>query len=414
MRVFLLVVGVLAAFVFVAPAHATWSAPARITTREAGPVAVAVNARGDAVVAWATRRSSTPTSLHVSLRSSAGRLTSRRVWAGRRRGVGGISVVIDRRGEITLAWTAAAGPRGRGDTVLTTYRSRAGRWARPQVVGHSYDEPLSPVDSPQLAAALDGRVLLAWNRSDEWPGPGRPTVAWRSRGHRFGAAHALKRAPKGLGPIPAFDANGAAYISGRCNGVVLRTAPRGRRFRAPVVFSKHALAFDLALGSPGEGLATWIDGYCTRDFAAGDLLGPVHASVLHAGTFGAPLTLTDPSTQAANTTAAAAPAGGGIASWADYTGVFSTQIGPDGTVGSAQPVTGGLVPYTITASGDVILTGDTSFPATPFVQGGVQVVPAGSRTAEPAPATAGELAVAAPTGRAAALTWGSFVSVWRP
>jgi hypothetical protein len=303
--------------------------------------------------------------------------------------------------------------------VLATYRSRSGRWARPQVIGHSYDEPLAPVGSPQLAVALDGRVLLAWNRSDEWPGPGRPTVAWRNRGHGVGAARALKDAPKGLGPIPAFDADGRAYISGRCSGVVLRTAPGARRFRAPIVLANNALAFDLALGQPGEGFATWIDGFCTRDPAAGSVLGPVRASVLHAGAFEAPVALSEPSAQAVNTTAAAAPAGGGIASWAEGTDVFSTQIGPDGTVGTAQPVAGGLVPHTITASGDLIVTGATTFPTASWVQGGVQVVPAGSGMAEPAPVTAGELAVAAPTGRAAALAWsvGAGIielSVWRP
>jgi hypothetical protein len=258
-------------------------------------------------------------------------------------------------------------------------------------------------------------VLLAWDaRSDPWEAPSRPTVAWRSPGHRFGPPRPLKGAPRGLGPIPAFDASGRAYVWGRCNGVVLRTGRGSRRFQSPLVFSTYALGFDLALGNPGEGLATWISGRCTLDPAAGSSLGPVRASVLHQGVFGAPLALTGTNVQAANTTAAALPAGGGVASWADYSSTSTAPIAADGTLGSTQPVADGLVPHAMTAGGDLILTGQTSFP-TSFVQGGIQARAAGSSAAEPAPSTYGSLAVAAPTGRAVALVWGSLeLSVWRP
>jgi hypothetical protein len=374
-----------------------------------------VNARGDAVVAWATPRGAARATVRVALRSQSGRLTRHRIWSSRGLTVDGISVVIDRRGEVTVAWSSTAGPGGHGDTVRATYRSHGGRWATVRVVGHSFDEPLPPERQPRLAVAPDGRVLLSWDaRRHPFSAPGRPTVAWRDRGHRFGAAHALRGAPSGLGPIPAFDAKGRAYVFGRCAGVVLSTAPGGERFQPPIVLAKHALGFELALGRSGEGLATWVAGRCTSDPSAGSTLGPVRASVLHRGSFGAALALTGAAAQAADTTAAARPEGGGYASWAELAGSFSALIAPDGTIRGTHAVPGGLVPHAFTRAGDQILTGQTTFP-TSVVQGGVQVVPAGSSSAEAAPTTFGRLAVASPTGRAAAIVWGALdLSVWRP
>jgi hypothetical protein len=93
-----------------ASASATWSAPETFPAPPyyEGP-AVAVNARGDMAIAWATRGNPAEppvsrTSVHLVVRAAHGRLISRRLWRTRRAPGGGISVAIDRRGAVSTPY----------------------------------------------------------------------------------------------------------------------------------------------------------------------------------------------------------------------------------------------------------------------------------------------------------------------
>jgi hypothetical protein len=340
------------------------------------------------------------------------------VWSSRGAGLNGLSVTLDRRGAGTVAWAVH---RGQGDTPWTiraAYTNRlAGRWTRARAVGRG--APARPVPPyPRLAAGRDREVLLAWD------GPARANVAWRRPGHRFGKPTALRHPRfRPIGPTPAFDAADTAYLSGRCTGFVLRTRPGGHRFgRAIMLGDVQALDFTLSVLGPGQGIASWIDGSCTFDVAAGPTPGPVFARVLRDGAFQVPLSLSAAGAQAYNSTGAADPEGGGTVSWSQLPGgPLTADLGPAGVVGPARPVTGAAVPVAVTGGGDQVFTRTHWSGGPPGAPGAFFVRPAGGGADEHAPVPYGDYGYAAstPTGRRVVLVLASeprrlSLSVWRP
>jgi len=292
---------------------------------------------------------------------------------------------------------------------------------------------------PRLAVAPSGEVLAAWNSwNAKHPNGARGMlVAWHAPGRRFGAPQGLPTAP--MGALPQFDARGTAYLNGFCNALVLRAPAHTHHFGRPVVLtSSPVLSFSLSLSGAGKGLAAWVRGGCSFDAAAGDTPGPVFFSVLHAGTFTKPTALTSAAIEAAYSNAVATP-GGGTLTWASnylppaspgafgLPGAFSHQVGADGHAGPAQPITNGLVALTADGGGDVVFAPPADYfqqlssfgPPNP-----VFVRRAGGGADQPAAVNSGQVAVAAPAGRAVALVWntsangiigGSLAfSVWRP
>ena len=166
---------------------------------------------------------------------------------------------------------------------------------------------------------------------------------------------------------------------------------------------RKVLGFRLSLTGARQGLAAWVAGECTFDAAAGNSPGPVLAAVLSAGKFGKPLKLTPAAAEAIYSNAVAVP-GGGTVTWAT-TGphgpeTFSLPIGAGGLPGTIQQMAGGLIALTADGGGDEVFAWPPYNLAisrlAPFVR------PAGGGADQPAPGSSGQLAVAAPLGRAAA------------
>jgi hypothetical protein len=392
-------------------AEARWSAPQSITAPSANTPAVAVNVHGEAAVAWTTA-SQGRTSVYVAVRSRGGRLRRHRVWFGRRWQAADVSVVIDARRRVTVAW-AATRPGAKRQTVRYAYTT-SGRWARARVVGHAViQESLPPDRFPRLAVARDGAVLLGWDEADG------PRVAWRFLGHRFGKPRRLSGAPRSpIGPIPAFDAAGSAYVSGKCTGFVYRTRPGRRSFGRPIAVAPgRALGFTLALAGSGQGVAAWIDGACTTSEGEGDAPGPAFASTLRDGAFQKPLSLSPAGTAAYRAGAVADP-NGGIVSWGDpQLGTFSAIVRRAGLLEAARLITDGVVPVAADATGNQVFTRAFPFPP-PALPAVFFVRPVAGGADEPAPSQSGEYAVSAPTGSGVAIVYPSGrrlnVSVWRP
>ena len=412
----LLLAGLIAAALAVtaaSAAEARWSAPQSIKAPSANTPAVAVNVHGEAVVAWTTA-SQGRTSVYVAVRSRGGRLRRHRVWSGRRWQAADVSVVIDARRRVTVAW-AATRPGAKRQTVRYAYTT-SGRWARARVVGHAaIQESLPPDRFPRLAVARDGDVLLAWDEADG------PRVAWRLLGHRFGKPRRLSGAPRGpIGPIPAFDAAGSAYVSGKCTGIVFRTRAGRRSFGRPLAVAPgRALQFTLALAGRGQGLAGWIEGTCTTSEGEGDAPGTVFASILRDGAFQAPISLSAAGTLASRAAAVANPNGGGIVSWGDpQRGTFSAIVIPAGRLEeTARLITDGVVPVASDGAGNQVFTRAFPFPP-PALPEVLFVRPVAGGADEPAPSQSGQFAVSAPTGNGVALAYASArrlnLSVWRP
>lgn len=416
-------------------AFAGWSAPQSFGVSRYGHVssALAVDARGDAAVAWATggsmRNRPFRTSVNITARTAGGRLSTRTVWSSNNAELRNLSVVLG-AGEVTVVWDSRSRAEAKGTTTVirAAYGPLIGRWRPPRVIRRiPYEPSYPPIPWDQhLAVAPNGEVLLAFNALDLWShvGPRGVAVTWRAPGHHFGTSKVLRNAPGGA--IPQFDARGTAYLNGYCNGFVMTAPAHSHRFGRTVVLTpRQVLGFTLSLAGAGHGLAAWIAGECSFDAAAGNTPGPVFASVLSAGTFGKPLRLTPAVAQAYSSNSVAVPGGGTVTWGATYynpflTGIFSVQIGADGLPGATQQITSGSAAVTADGGGDEVFTPSPPAPHPVFIR------PAGGGADQPAPKSPGSpggVAVAAPVGRAVAAVWNTSptgggptmaLSVWRP
>ena len=225
-----------------APSQAGWAPTTRLTSSASvHGVSTAINARGDAAVAWLVDPrvpSAQPGALQV-------RVAYRRGWGGgftrtvaRRSGFTGRgpSVVLDARGELTVTWIDEAITQ-QYQTVRAAFRTPAGRWSSVQAIGRTSAKVQPAYAFPTVAAAPNGSVLLTYNALSE-AAPGMAAV-WRSPGNHFGPVHALPTGKGGLlqQPTTLFDTDGRAYVAGilDCNTArprgAARTLPLSRHFR---------------------------------------------------------------------------------------------------------------------------------------------------------------------------------------
>jgi hypothetical protein len=232
-RALVALVSATVALAFAASASASWTSTRAVPgtagdQMAVGFAALAVGGGGRVVVGWvddggAGRGVRHPVvAVRVSVRRADGSFDTRTLARRRDLAARWLTVAVDRRGEVTVAWIEAL-PRGHR-TVRAAYRTLDGHWSAVQAIGFSSAFSYAV---PRLAVAPDGRVLVSYVAGVRAaPGIG---VAWRQPGHRFGALRGVRR----LGlfdPVPAF---GRAYISGiaqsddesRSRGVVRLTTP---------------------------------------------------------------------------------------------------------------------------------------------------------------------------------------------
>ena len=377
-----------------ASAGATWGPARTFGAVHSGPGQPAVNARGDVALLWNSRW---PARLRVTLVPAHGRVVTRVLakhpgaW---------LTIVLDGRGGATAAWTVGA-------KLYAAHGSLTGRWTAPQLIA------ARNASGPVLAVSPQRRVLLAWTNVSKY-GSGSTGVAWRTPGHAFSRALTLARPAPTLmpGEAPqsdvgaAFDARGRAYLWGTCDGVVRIAGAKSRKLALTAVAPGRALGFSLSVTGNGDGLASWIDSRCTSDAAAGPEPGTLHARLLRAGAFTAPLTFGT----AANTTQAFALAGraGLISGWA-FANRTLWALDAQGALRSTTTIDTTRFPLAVDAGGDLLFTA-------PYA--GVAVRPPGGSDQPFDKGYAGATAVA-PNARRFAAVWAPSrtrlgVSVWRP
>jgi hypothetical protein len=427
-------VAVLASLALPASALAGWSASLTLSRTAAWPEVLATDSAGDVAVAWAMASGGPPSSenrtcalhpfrrncypivsVHLAVRTAGDRERVRTVWR-ERSGSMSASVVIA-HGEVTLGW-GAYDVSDAAETAREVHGPLLGHWSRPRVLGRFDDVNFTggrmPL-YPQLAVAPDGQVLAAWSACGtprSCPGPvSGVKLAWRTPGHGFGRSYEVRAAPEGA--VPSFDAAGRAYLHSSCSGRVLVAAPGSHSFRRVVTLT-HGSVRDLVLGlsGPGEGLASWIPTACSTDQAAESAPGPVLASVLRAGTFAAPRTLTAAGVGAESSVSVAVPGGGIVSARARAANGFPTVSTV--SLGTAPALPAGDAPVAADGGGDIVF--GSSFAQLPPAT--LAVLPAGGAPARMAPSQIGATAVA-PFGRAVALAWQEGkgplkLSVWRP
>lgn len=417
-----------------APAQAAWS-PATTLPTSAGAAApvVAINARGDAAVAWTndqTTRSRT-TRVRVAVRRGpAGRFATATLLRQGDLAIGGLAVAIDRRGEATVAWVDRANTRGllHGHIALrAAFRPRGGRWSAVRRI--TYTSPFRYA-FPRLAAAPDGRVLLAFNAGVK-AAPGVAAV-WRRPGRPFGSIERLNTGPRGyfFDLQVNFDASGKAYLSGvrdcdtaRSSGVLFTASPGASRFAASrLVAPAPVRDFHFVVTGRSEGELAWLGTACsTTEYHA----GPVRAAALNAGRVGAPATIaTDPAFGLWLTGGAA---GGAEVAWtasppgfpngviqisrADPAGIFGTPFAPaDGLVAVAADSAGDQLVGPVQPS----YAGSAGFPA----RVGIRLPGAAVDFAPIATSNVTGVGTASPGGRGIAIAVpgraGIRLASWRP
>ena len=369
--------------------------------------ALAVGGGGRVVVGWvddggAGRGVRHPVAaVRVSVRRANGSFETRTLARRRDLAARGLTVAVNRRGEVTVAWIDAL-PRGHR-TVRAAYRTLDGHWSAVQAIGFSSAFSYAV---PRLAVAPGGRVLVSYVAGVRAaPGIG---VAWRQPGHRFGALRGVGR----LGlfdPVPAFDPVGRAYVSGiaqcddesRSRGVVRLTTPAGRRFGPPITVTP-APATELRLGVTGAGraVAVWVGAGCSTTELLG---GPIEAASLTGSTVGQRQTVYTPAGR--GLVLSGAFGGGAEASWTTFPSnapggaIFAARL-TNGTFGPAAAPPGAWVAVESNAAADQVV-----FQRRPENYGPPDAVgarPAGSDVIDPAPLPARGWAVAAGSGYGAA------------
>jgi hypothetical protein len=349
------------------PASAAWSTPQRIagSTGASSPV-VAVNGRGDVAAAWlreVEHGSGRTRTAQVAVRAAVRRagataFSTRTLLSARERAVQGVAVTIDRRGEATVAWIdqpVSAGTLHGHRTVRAAFRTARGAWSPVQAVGRSSAFFYA---HPRLAAAPDGSVVLTYNAGVK-AAPG-VAAAWRSRGHRFGSVRAVPT-DRGylMAPSLLVDRRGVAHLAGTAGcdrggstGRLYTATSRTRRFgRGRTIAPAPAKDVRLSLTGPGTGLVAWRRANCST---TEDLPGAPAAAVLRADAPGATVALgADPATDLTlagrDVSWAAQPLTSPVAL------LQTTTVGEDGTAAPATSPPGGWVPVAADALGDAVL-----------------------------------------------------------
>jgi hypothetical protein len=409
------------AWVAAAPAHAAWTRPQTIVAPGARDATLAVDGRGDSVVAWRSTRvvkKQYRSSVHVAVRSANGRLRTHRVWHRRHAEVLGLSAVIDARGHISVAWEDWDRTGHLPSMVRAVFGTIGGGFSRVQAVstgGHDI--------GPVLAVAPNGTVLMVLKTGRTRQAHEFFSVAWRQPGRRFEAPRALTgsaHAPIEFHPVnAAFDAAGNAYVWGSCNASVLRAPAGSHRFSRPIVLAGQVLGFSVSLNGPGEGLASWVSGNCSTGVTDGDVYGPVRVSALQAGVFGPPVAVEPFDVQATGTQAIALPGREGLIVYDTPSGRTYAAPLSNGVIGQPQDVAG-VVPRAATRAGDLVLADERS--TSGLTRALVRPAGGDGEAAATPAGTLVALAVPAFAGRAAAGLWATGppgttylrLSVWRP
>lgn len=231
------------------PAGGRWGPARLLTDPNATSVGVefspAIDGSGRAIVAWSEGG-------QVSV-SSRGRNSS---WRTRVLGRGAYpAAAVDARGDALVAWHTPVDADGR---ILATWRPRGRPWQRPQLIPLLGDVPVMPAQ-PQVALDARGNATILWIN---WTNAG---VSIAHLGRAFGKPQQVGSGFAGFRPRLAVAASGRAAIiyvagPGDIDGSVLITtrSGEGQPFRTPVELSPQwALDPAVAITPRGRVLALW-------------------------------------------------------------------------------------------------------------------------------------------------------------
>jgi hypothetical protein len=246
------------------PAGGTFSPPQSISRHRelALDPRIAMNARGDAIVVWDVQVHHTACLLRAAFRSAGGGWGApSTVPNGHEYCRGTHDVAIDERGDALVAWAAM---RGSTSLVETAWRGANGRWSAQPVTKRA--SPVAEPPWPQ-GVGMDARgdAIVVW--VDPTGVGGRRTIWARIRpvGRGWGTEEQIAAVPYESSPSFAMGARGdAVVVWGDKRGIEVALHPAGRRWQTPhtvLVGTRAQIAFDarpiVALDAHGEGVVAW-------------------------------------------------------------------------------------------------------------------------------------------------------------
>ena len=140
------------------PAHGTWSTPHTFAACHGGQ-RLAIDARGDALVVWANQRRS-GAYIEAVERSAAGRWAPAHVIARSANLYEEPEVGMDARGDAIVAW-AEEGSAAASPTLWAESRPDGHSWEAPRPIRHT-DGGGALFAPPSLAVDARGDALIAW------------------------------------------------------------------------------------------------------------------------------------------------------------------------------------------------------------------------------------------------------------
>lgn len=248
----------------VRPAGHTFFSPQTIShhREKALDPRIAMNSRGDALVAWDVQ---VPTGclLRAAFRPAGGAWGApRTVPDGHEYCRGHHGVAIDGRGNAIVAWVAM-----RGSTMLikTAGRDAKGRWSAQPVIGRA-SAVAEPPGVPQVGVDARGDAIVVWMDPALVLG-GRRTIWARLRrvGHGWGAKERIGDVTYESSLSFAMNTRGdASVVWEDKRGIEAASHPAGGGWQTPNTVSDRKsaeIAFQavpvVALGARGDGMVAW-------------------------------------------------------------------------------------------------------------------------------------------------------------
>ena len=242
------------------PAGGAWSTPVPLSEpgRNAEAARVVVNARGDAVAVWFTRRDGTKTRVESASRPAGGDWTGPVTVSDPDEYSSDARVAIDSRGNAVVVWTHYIPDNASTEWIVTARRPRGGSWSAPVALS----EPRSL--DPHVVVDGEGNATAMWTRFDG--NNQRVESAERPVGGAWSAPVDVSAPGQdSLWSQVAVDGQGnavAAWIGRDAVGQVVLTADRpvGGEWSAPVTLSeagRTALDPELAVGAQGNAVVAW-------------------------------------------------------------------------------------------------------------------------------------------------------------
>jgi PKD repeat protein len=216
---------------------------------------VAMNARGDMVVAW-QHGNGAATTVQAAVRPQGGSFSAPVTVAAAGETAAAPQVGIDGTGNAAVLWRRDVAGKG---TVRAALRPAGGEFGAPVDVSAAGED----AGAPQLALSAGGIGVVTWVRQDGAHKLLR-ALTRSAAGALSGPVDVSSSSEDAQQPSAAIDAAGNAIVVWIAGGIVKRAEePAGGSFTAPARLSaigEVAIVPDVSVGDGGAAIATWAHG----------------------------------------------------------------------------------------------------------------------------------------------------------